>query len=236
MTWKNESARHAMASRGIATRITKPPKYSRKSIDNMSRKELTIEVKKVFDETLYEFVNKMEEAEQKGELFVTDYDEYIKYKKEYGGVSNEWIEIPGWGKEPRMGAYTMFDVKPDWSEEKIKSEFRKRREEIMKTVKDSKEKEFKSITQDLHIFTDKKLASKKGEHGWSVSKIDKPKGSNSLLLLTYDGGAYDYFSYEAGYGGGLLSKALDKKLKERFGNKVMREDYTTWASEIYDVR
>jgi len=233
MTWKGESRRHELASRGIATKITQPPKYSRKSIDNMTRKELAIEVKKVFDDVLYEFVTNTEQDMAHTENALTDYDEYINYRNKHGELSEGYIIIPGFGKEPRMGALELFDVKPDWDEKKIKAEFKKRQ---TTTPKKKTKDEFKSITQDLQIFTDKKLKSKHSDVGWTVEMIDKPKDSNVLLMITYDGGAYDYFSPEADYGGGMITKALDKKLKERFGKNVLREDYTSWASEIYDTR
>ncbi|GAH34828.1 unnamed protein product, partial [marine sediment metagenome] len=213
--------------------IIKPPTYSRKSIDNMSRKELAIEVKKVFEETLFEFVQEIEQGEQDADKFLTDYDAYVKYRREHGEKSEGWITIPGVGKEPRWGALALFDVKADWSEEKIKAEFAKRRREQPEPKPSN---EFKKITQDLQIYTDKKLESVHGDFGWTVSIIDKPKDSNVLLTLVYDGGAYDYFSYEADYGEGMISKRLDKKLEERFGKNVMREDFISWASEIYDVR
>lgn len=232
MSWKRESARHSMSSRGIATKITQPPKYSRKSIDDMTSKELTNEVKKVFDETLYEFVTNIEQDTNLAEESLTNYNDYIEYRNKHGELSEGYITIPGWGKEPRMGALELFDVKSDWDEKKIKEEFKKRR--TIKSKKKPKD-EFKSITQDLQIFTDKILASKHSDVGWTVEMKDKPKDSNVLLMITYDGGAYDYFSYESP-GNGMITQKLDKKLKERFGKNVMREDYTSWASEIYDIR
>ena len=235
MSWPGERQRHAMSSRGISTaqRIAGPPSYSQKTVDNLSRKELAVEVRKILDEVLYEYVTSIEQDMLKTQNFLTDYDEYLKYKAEYGDYNDDWIVIPGVGKEPRMGALALFDIKPDWDEKKIKTEFKKRREAEPKSEpKDY----FKDITQDLQVLTDQQLKSSHGEVGWTVNQIDKPKGSNVLLTLTYDGGAYDYFSYEADYGGGTLSKNLDKKLQERFGSNVIREDYTTWASQIYDVR
>jgi len=224
--WYNNSYGHKLASMGIT--VKEKPKYSKKSIKNMTKAELANEVEKALLEVLWEFDMKQSGAMRKARDYFTDYDNYLEYLKEHGPY--ETSSSP-YGKE-ETGAYAMFGVEPGMTEKEIKAALKQER-----AAWKVQESELPKVTEDLQILKDKVLVSEHNDNiGWTVNFKDKPKDSNVLLAITYDGGAYDYFSYEADYGGGMISKALDKKLKEKFGNNVIREDYTTWASQIYDQR
>jgi len=228
--WNGESQRHSMANRGIKT-ITKKPTYSKKSINSMTKNELTIEVQKVFNETIFKFEQSMKKSHEKARNYLSNYEEYLKYFNEHGGHGKKEYVIVYGEKIPIMGAYEMFDVKPEWNEEQIKAHLKKVYNEWPKYKDDTK-----NMIKDLQIFTDKVMNTKHGDYGYISGLVSKPKDSNILLTLVYDGGAYDYFSYEADYGEGILKKAFEKNLKTHFGNSVILEEYNSWSCELIDNR
>jgi hypothetical protein len=227
----DRSHEHSLNSRGITT-VNKKPIYSKKAPKDMSHAELTKEVKKVFDETIYEFIKQNKDADENTKKFVTSYNEYLKYKKEHG--DHEKTKI--YGEEFDTGAISVFGVKPEWTESQIKEHFKKVKSEWPAYKDDSKK-----ILADLQVYTDKIMDSRKDimcgyNGGWVSGLFPKPKDSPVLLTLVYDGSPYDYFSYEAEYGGGTITKQLEKNLKKRFDNAVLLEHYNSYSCYIADTR
>jgi hypothetical protein len=93
---------------------------------------------------------------------------------------------------------------------------------------------------DVMVYTDKEISTKKHEElGYLSGLTDKEKGSNILATITYDGAGYDEFSYSGEYGMHRTPPALElleKRLKEKFGDKVEVQAETNWALGIYKVQ
>ncbi len=115
--------------------------------------------------------------------------------------------------------------------------------EILKVLMDKVKKEWSSNGNpfaDTQILTDKVMTyehnsdESKGWTGTRSNISEKPKDSNVVLLVTYDGVGYYYFSYCADFGSGMLTDKLQEELKKRFGDRFNIEHCNNWAFEVYD--
>lgn len=93
---------------------------------------------------------------------------------------------------------------------------------------------------DTIIHTDKVMTYEHNDDvskGWTgtMSNItDKPKDSNVVILVSYDGAGYDFLSCEAEYGRGMITNQLQEKLEKKFGERFNIEHCNNWAFEVFD--
>lgn len=90
---------------------------------------------------------------------------------------------------------------------------------------------------DTKIYVDKEMKTVTNfdeSKGWTgrMSHIVDKKDDDVLVLVTYDGAGYEYWSSNGG-GEGYLLEQLRKIILKKYGDKVWVEEYTTWAFEVY---
>ncbi len=123
-------------------------------------------------------------------------------------------------------------------------------QQVVNILKDIMKKENNEISkllgrkddlfEDVKLYTNKTITYEsnndpsKGWTGTMSSITDKPNDSNCILLVTYDGAGYDYLSYNADYGGPLVTKKFEEALKKKFGSRFNIEHSTNWAFEVYE--
>lgn len=90
---------------------------------------------------------------------------------------------------------------------------------------------------DTIIHTDKVMTyesnqdASKGWTGTMSSISDKPKKSNVVILVTYDGAGYDLLSQNEG---AIATHQFEKGLKQKFGDRFHIEFCNNWAFEVFD--
>lgn len=115
---------------------------------------------------------------------------------------------------------------------------RKKMKSIESLNDDAWRKRYGKTFGDVKILTNEVMGSEYNRDeskGWTGSMSfvkKKPKDSNVVLLITYDGAGYDYFSMESEHA--IMMSALEKFLKQKFGDRYTLEHYTNWALQIYD--
>ena len=93
---------------------------------------------------------------------------------------------------------------------------------------------------DVMVLTTKEMqyeSNNDASRGWTgtMSGIaPKKKNSNQVMLVTYDGAGYDFFSVNEG---ASLTNKFQDMLDKKFGkDKFHIEHSTNWAFEVYDER
>ena len=93
---------------------------------------------------------------------------------------------------------------------------------------------------DVRVLTTKEMVYEHNDdpsRGWTgtMSGIEaKKKNSNQVMLVTYDGAGYDFFSVNEG---ASLTNKFQEMLDKKFGkDKFHIEHSTNWAFEVYDER
>jgi hypothetical protein len=122
--------------------------------------------------------------------------------------------------------------------ESIRNDDKRMEKEVDESIGEKfDESKWKDPLADVMVYSDKDMITRHGEFGYSPELIEKKSTSNTLAIITYDGAGYDYFSREGEIGWtGRTPPALgllEKKLKQKYGDKVMVEPYTNWALGVY---
>lgn len=113
--------------------------------------------------------------------------------------------------------------------EKTLTKYRKSEKEVSGDV----DIKYKDPFAGTEYYTDKVMIHKSSRYGIISSVHKKPRESNVLLLVTYDGTGYDLLSLKAYYGGGIARKDFEKLLKKKYGDKVYIEHNTSWSFSVY---
>lgn len=106
---------------------------------------------------------------------------------------------------------------------------------VMDKVK--KDCDWKDAFDDTKIYTDKIMTyehNKDESKGWTgtMSSIsEKPKDSNVVILVTYDGAGYDLLSISEG---ATVTNQFEKELRKKFGDRFSIEHCNNWAFEVYN--
>jgi len=129
-------------------------------------------------------------------------------------------------------------------EEKVKKTFigflNSEREKEKEYYKDFKYHKYSDPFADVQVKTDKVMEYKHNDDeskGWTgvMSYMDKkPKDSNVVIVVTYDGAGYDYFSPSGDYLKGRYTDDFQKMLDKKFGKeKYHIEHNNNWSFSVY---